>query len=179
MSEIKNNEVFSTKIKSETFLRFADNSRMGVLIIQRGYLKYFNKQFIELFGYNKQDILNWRKREFYKIVHPDDLPNLVKNFKIEDDRKTVTVQFRGIKKNKNIIPIENYICYIKYNNKTAYLSSYISLEKPIDEFYIPEIIKTKEEKIITLKYQPIIVKLLEDNNIDFKIIKHYSYREEK
>ncbi len=180
MSEVSNNnKIFSTKLKKETFLRFADNSKMGVLIIQRGFLKYFNKQFSEIFGYTKDDILNWKKREFYKIVHPEDLPNLVKQFKIEDDRKTVTVRFRGIRKDYSIIPIENYICHIKYNNKTAYLSSYIQLKKFKDKLFIPKIVKTKEEKLITLNYHPNVVKLLEDNNIDYEIIKHYSYREEK
>lgn len=178
MSEIKSNDDFSTKLKNETFLRFADNSKMGVLIIQRGFLKYFNKQFIEIFGYTKEDILKWRKREFYKIVHPEDLPNLVKNFKIEDDRKTVTVQFRGVKKDKTVFHIMNYICHIKFNNKTAYLSSYVSLEEPPYDFYISKLIKTKSEKIIILKYQSDIVKFLEDNNLKFEIIKHVSYREE-
>jgi len=32
------------------------------------------------------------------------------------------------KKDKKIIPIENYICHIYYDNKTAYLSSYSLIE---------------------------------------------------
>lgn len=179
MSKVEINEEFTTKLKNETFLRFVDNSKMGILIIQRGFLKYFNEKFIEIFGYTNEDILKWKKREFYKIVHLDDLPYLVKNFKIEDDKKTVSVRFRGVKKDKSIIPIENYICHIEYNNKIAYLSSYIQLKEPIDEVYIPKIIKIKEEKKIALDYHPNVVKLLEENNIDFEIIKHCSYREEK
>ena len=35
----------TTKWKDEQFLYFADNSTMGVLIIQRGYLKYFNNPY--------------------------------------------------------------------------------------------------------------------------------------
>lgn len=178
MSKVKVNDEFSTKLKNETFLRFADNSKMGVLIIQRGFLKYFNKQFTEIFGYTEEEILSWKKREFYKIVHPNDLPNLLKNFKIEDDRKTVSVRFRGVKRDKKIIPIENYICRIEFNNKTAYLSSYIQLKKSVEEMYIPKIIKIKEEKKIVSDYHPNLIKFLEDNNVDFKIIKHCSYREE-
>jgi len=151
---------------------------MGILIIQRGYLQYFNQKFTEIFGYPVDDILKWGKREFHKIVHPEDLPDLVKNFKVEDDKKTVSIRFRGVRKDNSIIPIDNYVCYIKYNNKTAFLSSYIPLEEFSDEFYIPELIKTKEEKLILLKFSPNIVKFLEDNNLDFEIIKHSSYREE-
>jgi len=179
MSDAKPNNEFTTKLKDETFLRFADNSKMGVLIIQRGFLKYFNKQFMEIFGYTKEDILLWKKREFYKTVHPDDLPHLAKRFRIEHDKKTVSVRFRGIKKDKIVIPIENYNCHIKYINKFAVLSTYIQLKEPIDEFYIPKITKVKEEKKILLDYHLNIVKLLEDNNIEFQIIKHSSYQEEK
>ena len=179
MSDIDTKGVFTTKLKDETFLRFVDNSNMGVLIIQRGFLKYFNMKFTEVFGYTKDDILKWKKREFYKIVHPDDLPNIVKNFQIEDDKKTVSVRFRGVKKDKSIIPVENYMCHIYYGNKTAYLSSYSLIERPFDEVNIPKLIRTNEGKKIVLNYSPDIVKTLEDNNIDYQIIKHYSYREEE
>ena len=151
---------------------------MGILIIQRGYLQYFNQKFTEIFGYTVDNISKWKKREFYKIVHPKDLPNLVKNFKVEDDKKTVSVRFRGVRKDNSIISIENYMCYIKYNNKTAFLSSYILLEESSIRYSIPKLIKTKEEKLILLKSSPNIVKFLEDNNLDFEIIKHSSYREE-
>ena len=174
MSKVKVNDVFTTKLRNETFLHFAENSTMGILIIQRGYLQYFNQKFTEIFGYSQEEILNWKKREFYKIVHPEDLPCLIDNFKIEADEKTVSVRFRGVRKDNHLIEIENYMCYIKYNNKTAYLSSYISLE----ESYIPKLIKTKTERKIILDHHPDLVKLLADNNIKFEIIKHSSYREE-
>lgn len=178
MSDIDTKGVYTTKLKDETFLRFVDNSNMGVLIIQRGFLKYFNKQFTEIFGYTKEEILNWKKREFYKIVHPDDLPNLVKNFKIEDDKKTVSIQFRGVKKDEKIIPIENYICHIYYDNKTAYLSSYSPIEGHVAEEHVPKLIRTKEGKKIVLDYSPHMIKTLENNNVKFDIITYSSYREE-
>jgi len=177
MSKVKINEEFTTQLRNETFLHFAENSTMGVLIIQRGFLQYFNKKFTEIFGYSQEEILNWKKREFYKIVHPEDLPSLIENFKIEADKKTVSVRFRGEGKDNDIIDIENYMCYIKYNNKTAYLSSYIPLEETIGELYIPKLIKTKEERLIVLESTPNIIKYLEDNKIQFEIITHSSYRE--
>jgi len=50
MSKVRKNEEFTTKLRDETFLYFADNSTMGIIIIQRGYLHYFNKRFKEIFG---------------------------------------------------------------------------------------------------------------------------------
>ena len=165
---------FSTLLSDEQFLHFANNSKMGVVIIQRGFLKYFNQQFIEIFGYSKEEVANWKKREFYKIVHPEDLPYLVKYFKVEDDKKTVVVKFRGIRKDKRVIDIENYICNIKYNDMTAYLSSYVSLE----ESYLPKTVKLTTRKLLRLDYDPQIIKLLKENNIGFTIIDNLSYREE-
>jgi len=100
MSKIESNEDFTTKLRNETFLHFADNSTMGIIIIQRGHLKYFNEKFSEIFGYTQKEIQNWRKREFYKIIHPEDLSHLVEYFRVENDKKTVSLRFRGIKKDR-------------------------------------------------------------------------------
>ena len=97
MSKGENKEEFPTKLRNETFLHFADNSTMGIIIIQKGHLKYYNQKFGEIFGYGEEEISKWRKREFYKIVHPEDLSHLVEYFKVEDDKKTVLVRFKGSK----------------------------------------------------------------------------------
>lgn len=60
-------------------------------------------------------------------MHLDDLQNILQQFTIEDS-KTVSVRFRGITKDKRIINIENYVCRMTYNNKSAYLSSYVLLD---------------------------------------------------
>ena len=179
MSEAKNNNEFTTKLKNEQFLHVADNSRLGIVLIQRGHLVYYNKKFGEIFGYSPEEISKWKKREFYKIVHPEDLKHLVESFKIENDKRTIAIRFRGIRKDKKIINIENYNCQITYNNKFAVLSSYIPLEKTFEEEpYAPKIKKTKEEKIIILKFTALTEKLLRDNNVKFDIYNQSSYREE-
>ncbi|MHA2128069.1 MAG: PAS domain S-box protein, partial [Promethearchaeota archaeon] len=70
MSDMGTKGEFSTKLMEETFLQFVDDSTMGILILQRGFIKYFNKKFTQIFGYTEEDIKKWKKREFYKIVHP-------------------------------------------------------------------------------------------------------------
>jgi PAS domain S-box-containing protein len=169
---------FSTKLSDDQFLHFAENSTMGVSIIQRGYLKYFNQKFTEIFSYTEEDILKWKKREFYKIVHPEDLPIILKKLKIEDDKKTATVRFRGIKKNNQIIDIINYNCKIEYNGKTAYLASYAKISPEMEEEFTPKKFIVKTKRIIVLDYHPKIIEVLRDNNVNFYIIKNYSYREE-
>lgn len=179
MSRVGINEEFTTKLKDDQFLYFAENSSLGITLIQRGYLKYFNKKFAEIFRYNEDDILQWKKREFYKIVHPEDLPKLVQNFKVEDGN-TVSIRFRGVTKDKKVFELENYICVIKFNNKMAYLSSYVPLEEIQEEpeTYVPKTIRIQMKKRIAMDYHPDIVKLLRNNNLKFDIIEHCSFREE-
>ena len=177
MSRAEINEEFITKLRDETFLHFADKSTMGIAIIQRGHLKYFNKRFSEIFGYTEEEVSQWKKREFYKIVHPEDLSHLVEYFKVENDKTTVSLQFRGVRKDEKIVNVENYICHIKYNDKTAYLSSYIPLKESHNKLYIPQTIKITKKKKIVLDYHPDIIKLLKDNKIMFDIYNTCSYRE--
>jgi len=177
MSEVNSKKEFSTKLKNEAFLQFADKSSMGVLIIHQGLLTYFNKRFQEIFGYSKKEIQTWKKLEYFKIIHPEDQKDLFEKIRIEDKQNSV-LRFRGVKKNGDIILIENYICRIKFNNKYMYLSSYYPLEEKLNEVHIPKLIKTKEEKKIVANYHPNLIKFIEDNNIKFEIIKYSSYREE-
>lgn len=178
MSKAKTNEEFATKLKDEQFLYIADNSCLGIILIHRGRLKYFNKRFVEIFGYHEDEILRWKKREFYRIVHPDDLSHLAHNFKVEDS-KTMSIRFRGVTKDKKVIKIENYLCVINYNNKKAFLSSYLPLEEPYEEeTYAPKIIRLKTLKRIVLDYHPKTIKILEDNDLNYNLYKRCSYREE-
>ena len=177
MSKVGIEGEITTKFNDEQFLYFATNSSLGIALIQRGHLIYFNEKFVEIFGYTEDEIYKWKKREFYKIVHPEDLKKITQNLLIEDQR-TAFVRFRGIKKNGEIIPIENFIGIVYYNSKKAYLSTYLSLEKPIEEIYKPKTIRIKTRKKIVLDYHPGFIKTLKINNIKFDIIINCSYKEE-
>ena len=124
MIDLKRENRFCTT--NEQFFQLGDKSSLGILLIQKGYLKYVNKRFGEIFGYSMEELFKWKKREFYKIVHPDDLANLTQNF-IIDGNQVIIIRFRGIKKDGSIIPIENNVCIVQYNNKKAMFSSYTVL----------------------------------------------------
>lgn len=179
MSLVKPNEEFTTHFNDKQFLHFASNSCLGITLIQKGYLKYFNKRFAQIFRYHEDEISNWKKREFYKIVLPDDLQHLVQKFRIED-RKTISIRFRGITKDKEVLNIENYVYIINYNNKKAYLSSYMLLEETIveQETYVPKTIRINLKTIINMDYDPKIVDILKKHGIKFNLINYCSYREE-
>lgn len=178
MSKVEINEEFTTKLRDETFLHFADNSNLGILIIQKGYLKYYNKIFQETFGYTQEEISQWKKRELFKLIHPEDLSQLLQKLKIEGDN-TVSFRFRAITKAGKIINVEFYLCIIKYNNQRAYLLSHSPLEEVSkEEIYATQTIKITKKKKIVLNYHPNIIKLLKKNKIEFEIHNMCSYREE-
>lgn len=176
MSKARINEEFTTKLRNETFLHFADNSNVGILIIQKGYLKYFNKRFQERFGYTQEDISQWKKREFFKLIHPEDLSQLMQKMKIKDD-KTISFQLRAITKEKKIINLEFYLCIIKYNNERAYLLSHSPLKESFED-YTPKTVKLTYKKRVFLDYTPEVIKVLEDKNLKFDIYNICFYKEE-
>jgi len=178
MSKMEVEGEITTKWKDDQFLYFAGNSSLGIVLIQGGHLIYFNKKFAEIFGYSEDEISKWKKREFYKIVHPEDLKELAQRF-VHEDQRTVSVRFRGIKKNGEVILIENYNSIVYYNGKKAVSSTYLELEEPFKKMmYQPTTVIMKESQKIVLDYHPETVKILEDNNLKFEIIEHLSYKEE-
>ena len=179
MSKSDLNEKLSTKLKDDHFLYFANNSYLGILIIQKGYIKYVNKKSIDILGYTLEDISKWKKREFFKIIHPEDLGKLMQNITIED-KDAVSFQFRVLTKKGKILTLNTYLNIIKYNNERAYLVSYTPIDKSKrkDDLFNSIITRKKIEKKILIDYNPKIIKLLKDNSVKFEIIDQHIYREE-
>jgi len=168
----------TAELKDEAFLYFAGNSSLGIVLFQRGHLIYFNKKFAEIFGYSEDEITKWKKREFYKIVHPEDLRELTQRF-VQEDQRTVSVRFRGVKKNGEIILIENFNTVVYYNGKRAISSTYLELKELFKEMmYQPISTIRKENQKIILDYHPGTIKILENNNLKFDIIEYLSNEEE-
>ncbi|MFW9828237.1 MAG: PAS domain-containing protein [Candidatus Thorarchaeota archaeon] len=172
MSRIRVEGEINAKLNDEAFLYFAGNSSLGIVLFQKGHLIYFNKKFAEIFGYSEDEISKWKKREFYKIVHPEDLNDLTQRF-VHEDQRTVSVRFRGIKKNGDIILIENFNSVVYYNGKRAISSTYLELKELFKKMmYQSTITLMKEGQKIVLDYHPETIKILEDNNLKFDIIEN-------
>ncbi|MCK4779863.1 MAG: PAS domain S-box protein, partial [Candidatus Lokiarchaeota archaeon] len=70
------------KESEEKFRTIAEQSFMGIIIIQDGLFKYFNEQARKLNEYSLEEIQSWEPYEFAKLIHPDD-----KEFVMEQARK--------------------------------------------------------------------------------------------
>ncbi|MEN6422500.1 MAG: PAS domain S-box protein [Smithella sp.] len=61
----------------EKYKLLADQSIMGMFIIQEGCIKYANYATSKIIGYSIEEMLNWEKDEYSVVLHPDDLPTVM------------------------------------------------------------------------------------------------------
>ena len=103
----------------ERFRNIAENSLVGVYIVQDNTLTYVNPKFAEIFGYSVDECLN--DLHFLELVHPDDV-NTVKEQvrrRISGEAEKVNYSFRGVKKSKEIIDLEIFGSRILLNKRIA------------------------------------------------------------
>ncbi|MBY8982706.1 MAG: PAS domain-containing protein, partial [Candidatus Lokiarchaeota archaeon] len=114
----------------EKFRSIAEQSLMGIGILQDEVFKYINEQFANIYGYSVDEILNWPEKEFYKLTHLEDL-----EFAMEQAQKKQLgapdvinrYQFRGVKKKGEIIWLEIISHTFSYENKPADLITILDI----------------------------------------------------
>ncbi|MFX0027993.1 MAG: PAS domain S-box protein [Candidatus Hermodarchaeota archaeon] len=134
------------KESEEKFRTIAEQSFMGIIILQDGIFKYFNEQARKHNGYSAEEINNWEPYEFTKLIHPED-----KDFVVEQARKkekgdsnVVTHhKYRLITKTGETRWLENYSKTITYEGKPANLIMSIDITDTINA---ADKIKESEEK---------------------------------
>lgn len=69
----------------EKFRVLADQSLVGIAILQENKVIYANKALTELLGYSEEDLLSWDGGEFVQAIHPED-----REFVLSQNRKKLT-----------------------------------------------------------------------------------------
>lgn len=134
------------KESEEKFRTIAEQSFMGIIILQDGIIKYFNEQAVKMNGYSIEEIRNWKPYEFQKLIYPDD-----RDFVIEHARKKQTgdpdvvshYRYRVVKKNGEVIWVENFSKTINYKGKPADFVMTIDIS---DKTQADQKLKESEEK---------------------------------
>jgi PAS domain S-box-containing protein len=57
----------------EKFRTIAERTLMGIIIVQDNQFKYINDALLNMFEYSKEEVLNWKKGDLTKLIHPDEL----------------------------------------------------------------------------------------------------------
>jgi len=119
----------------EKFRTIAEQSLMGIIILQDGVYKYFNKAVANIIGYTVDEIQKWEAYEFKKFIFPDD-----SEFVMEQARKkqlgepdvVIHYQYRIKKKNGLVIWVDNYSKTINYKGKPADFVMIIDINEKIE-----------------------------------------------
>lgn len=136
------------KESEEKYRILADQSQIGIFILQDNQIKYINKIAAEVLGgYPREEVENWALEDFLKFIHPED-----RNFMLEQAIKKQEggeeimseYDFRFYNKNGDLIWGHNLSKTIIYEGKPADLVTqvYMTERKAIEQK-----LKESEEKL--------------------------------
>ena len=171
ITERKNAEE-KLKESEEKFRTIAEESMVGISIIQDNKFKYINKTFLDDIGYTSEEIKSWKSDElFEKIVHPDqreemrEISQKIQSGKIESATRK---EIKMIRKNGEIRWIDVYARSIIYQNHPAGMNISIDItERKKTEQKLRE----SEEKFRTITEQSFIGVVLEQG-FNIKYVNH-------
>ncbi len=100
---------------------------MGIYIVQEKYFSYVNPKFAEIFGYYPEELVN--VKDMHTLVHDDDLQLFRENIgkRLSGEIQAAHYQFRGKRKDGNIIHVEVYGSRIDYDGRPAIIGSLVDI----------------------------------------------------
>ncbi len=115
----------------EKFRIIAEQSVVGVFILQENKIKFFNPQFAEMFGYTVEELKQRPPSDFIAGIHSEDREKINEKMRILELGKKIDVvnrfEFRGIKKAGEIIWLDAFAKSIEYMGKPAFLTIIIDI----------------------------------------------------
>jgi len=119
------------KESEEKFRTIAEQSFMGICILQDNQLKYVNEAAAKMFEYTAKEVLKWAKNYMAeKVIHPDDLSILRaqrEQRRLKGFNFLPYITYRIITKSGKIKWIEQYSKIILYQRKEAELVSFTDI----------------------------------------------------
>ncbi len=115
-------------VESEAIFRsLAEKRAVGIYIIQDGVLKYVNPQLARFFGYSTPELLH--KKPIDTLVFEPDRERIKMglNSRSNPDKLSVHVEFRGVKKNGDLIYLEAYDSVTRYHGRPAVIGTVIDI----------------------------------------------------
>lgn len=169
----------------EKFRTIAEQSLMGIIILQDNKIKYVNSAAARMLNYTIDEILNMPPGGYLNFIDPDDRNIVVEQAKKRQKGIETSItgyEHRCLKKNGDTIWIQNYSKIINYEGDFADLITVIDIT---DRKKAEEIIRESEKKLTDLiESVPIGIsistpdgKILSCNSYAFQIL-GYSSREE-
>ncbi len=150
------------------FRTISEQSLMGLVIIQEGFIKYANQRSADLLGYSVEEFLALPMEGFAKLLHPDDRERAVEQGRKKQlgDRNTITnYQLRVITKLGKTVWLEVYSKTIKFRGKNA---DFITLIDITDKKEAEEKLSESEEKFRTIAEQSVMgIGIIQDGVVKY------------
>ncbi|MFX0057585.1 MAG: PAS domain S-box protein [Candidatus Hodarchaeota archaeon] len=130
----------------EKFRSIAEQSSLGIVILQDGLIKYANKAIRDITGYLIEEIEEWTQNEFMKKIHPEDLPLVKEHIQMKLKGQTDITShysFRIITKSNNVKWVDLHSKAINFQGKIAILATFIDIT---DKVRAEQHLKESEEK---------------------------------
>jgi two-component system, cell cycle sensor histidine kinase and response regulator CckA len=101
------------------FRDFAEQSLVGIYLIQDGVYKYVNPKFADIFGYTVEECLD--HKSFRDLVHPDDLATVEEQVRRRESGETRNMRYtiKGVKKDGEMVHIEIFGSSILFEGRAA------------------------------------------------------------
>ncbi len=161
----------------EKYRTLTEQSFLGISILQDDIIQYVNNQLVNLFGYTVEEIMAWEKGGFLNIIYPEDRKLVAEQARKKQAGESDILnkyQFRGIKKNGDILWLEVFSKSINYRGRPA---DFVTIHDITDKKISEQKIKESEEKYRSIfenmtegfAYHKVIV---DENNkpIDYKYL---------
>ncbi|MHA2037283.1 MAG: PAS domain S-box protein [Promethearchaeota archaeon] len=145
---IKSNQ--RIKESEEKFRTIAEQSFMGIVIVQNGEIKYINEAMSTISGYPVGDMLNWTEKNYSKMIFPEDLSQILARVRSNKEEKMGIFSnnsFRIVNKNGEVRWLEDFTRKIIYQGKAANLISIIDVT---DKIKAEKLILEENRKLIEL-----------------------------
>ena len=129
----------------EHFRTFAEQSFMGITIIQDGVIKYINQKLADIHKRSMEQLLKFKPQDFLKSIHSDERGKIIEemNALIKGDKQISNFEMKSIREDGKIIWLKQFSKKIKYNGRPAILTNIIDItERKEDEIKL----KVSEEQ---------------------------------
>ncbi len=156
------------KESEEKFRNIAEQSLMGIAIIQDNLVKYVNERFASILGYAVDEVMEFPRGTHRKLIHPEDIDFVIEQArkKQRGDQDAIThYSYRLLKKAGETVWIDNFSTTINYGGRNADLVMVIDIteHKKADRE-----LKESEEKFREISEQLLMgICILQDDKIKY------------
>ena len=142
-SDITERSVAELKLKEseEQFRTFAEQSFMGISIIQDGVIKYTNQKLADIHKRSVEQLLNFKPQDFIKSIHLEERGRIIEemNALINGDKEISNFEIKSIREDGKIIWLNQISKKIEYNGRPAIFANFIDItERKEDEMKLKE-----------------------------------------